>query len=90
MTAFDFPGDLLAAQRKFFAQERQCEAISAALPSNADILAGKAAITPEQHARLAAARGELQQLARTIIGHDWWKTTDRSAARAALREAARQ
>ena len=58
-------------------------------PRPTEVAAGKADITPEQHAELAQARAELLRLAEVLTYHEWWSTvSDRTAAKAALRVAA--
>jgi hypothetical protein len=87
---FDFPADLVDAQRAFLKLEARCEEIAATHPRPTDVAAGRAEIIPEQHAELAAARAELLRLAEVLAYHEWWSTTaDRTAAKRALREAAR-
>lgn len=89
---FDFPADLLALQRAWYAADARCEEAGAALPPARDVAAGVAAPTAEQQAELAEARAERLRITEALQEHGWWPTVKakhKLAAKAALRAAAR-
>lgn len=71
---FDFPDDLIEAQRAFLA----AEALWAAAAKSDD---------PEG---LQQAYQATQSAAGALSGHPWWEGKDRAAARMALRRKARE
>lgn len=91
MTAEEFPADLVDLQRSFLAAEARCTQIADSHPKPTDVAAGRAEITDEQHTEFSHAMNEAAELARQLEAH--WATVppeQRTKARAALREAARQ
>jgi hypothetical protein len=93
MADFDFPADLLELQCRWYLVDARCVDVSASLPPARDVVAGIAEASPEQEDELAAVRAERLAVAEALQGHGWWRTVEakhRLAAKAALREVARQ
>ncbi len=90
MADYEFPDDLVAAQRDFYAADARVQEVTDALPSSLDIVAGTASITEDQRAELAAVRAERLRIVDILYGHTWWEgVEDPYAARLKLREVAK-
>ncbi|GAA4221588.1 hypothetical protein FHR32_005147 [Streptosporangium album] len=88
MAEYEFPPDLLDAQRAYVAAHARVQEVTDALPSSMATLAGEAEVSEEQREELAAARAErLRWVSVLYADHPWWATVDNPAkARAALQE----
>lgn len=90
MAEYDFPDDLLQAQKDYYAADTEVNRVTDALPSSVDVVAGAAAFTDEQRAELGAARAERLRLVDVLYDHPFWKDVDdQHAARLALQKAAK-
>lgn len=91
MAEYEFPNDLLEAQRDFYAADARARELSDAWPLSTSVLAGEAnPPTDEQRAELGAARAEALRLIGILYGHPWFETVDDAkAARIALQQAAK-
>lgn len=88
MADYEFPPDLLEAQRAYYAADAQVQEVTAAMPSSQEILEG--AISEEQREQLAAAREARLQALEALNRHPWWGgERDRYAAWMALQKAAK-
>jgi N-acetyl-anhydromuramyl-L-alanine amidase AmpD len=72
--SLDFPAEVLAAQREFFAVEARCKDIARRHPRPGDVAAGRAEIAPEQHAEFAAALEWQRRLAERLAAY--WVTVE--------------
>ncbi|WP_163568802.1 hypothetical protein [Fodinicola feengrottensis] len=60
------------------------------LPSAADIVEGRAEVSPALSEEMAKVRRDESDRVMPLMQHDWWSTNgNRTTAKAALREAAR-
>jgi hypothetical protein len=73
---YEFPEDLLQAQRDFFAAEARVKELCDALPSSIDVANMEAEITDEQREALQAARAEELDIVMKLHRHEWWSTVD--------------
>jgi hypothetical protein len=91
MADYEFPEDLLAAQRAYWAADARVNEVTDALPSPQEVLEG--AQTEEQGEELARVREERLLALEALNGHPWWQQDeqrrDRYAAWKALQAAAR-
>ncbi len=91
MADYDFPDDLLAAQRAFYEADARVQEVIAALPSPQEVLEG--AQTEEQSEELARVREERLEALEALNRHSWWQQDeqrrDRHAAWMALQQAAK-
>jgi hypothetical protein len=88
--AYEFPPDLLDAQRAYYKADLRVREVTDKLPSASAIVAGEAEITEEQHAELDAVRAERLRLVGVLYNHPWWKTVENEhAARMQLQAAAK-
>ena len=90
--AYEFPDDLLAAQRAFYVADARTRELSDAWPLSAAVLAGKAEPpSDEQREELEAARAEVLRLIDVLYGHPWFETVgdNPKEARLALQKAAK-
>lgn len=88
---YEFPDDLLKAQRDFYAADARARKLSDAWPLSAAVLAGEAEPpTDGQRDELAAARAEALRLIQILYGHPWFETVgdNPKEARLALQKAA--
>ncbi|MEV7006248.1 hypothetical protein [Streptosporangium sp. NPDC051022] len=87
MADYEFPPDLLEAQRAYWATDTRVQEVIDALPSSQEILNG--AMTDEQRAELAEVREARLRALETLNRHPWWRDVDdRYTAQKALRQAA--
>ena len=87
MADYEFPDDLLAAQRAYWEADARVQEVTDALPSSQEILEG--AMTDEQRELLAEVRERRLRALEALDRHEWWKSApDRYGARLALRKAA--
>ncbi|GAA0403285.1 hypothetical protein GCM10009530_64110 [Microbispora corallina] len=91
MAEYEFPSDLVEAQRTFLEADARLAEINARMPRSTAIVAGEASIPDDlrrDHAEVWAQRdGTLD----VLYGHSWWMETPNTewhAARMALRKAA--
>lgn len=91
MADYDFPADLLDAQRAYWEADARVDEVVAALPSSQGVLEG--AMTDEQKQGLADARSARLDALDALNRHPWWgqdeQRGDRYAAWTALQKAAR-
>ncbi|MEV7907774.1 hypothetical protein [Streptomyces anulatus] len=88
MSDYEFPDDLLAAQRAYYAADARVQEVTDALPSPQEILEG--AMTDEQRDELAEVREARLQALEALNAHAWWgEQRDRYAAWTALQKAAK-
>jgi len=88
MADYDFPADLLDAQRAYWVADARVQEVTDALPSSQEVLEG--AMTDEQHTELAEARNARLAALEALNRHPWWGTVDDPyKARIALQTAAR-
>ncbi|MEV8639435.1 hypothetical protein AB0395_48080 [Streptosporangium sp. NPDC051023] len=88
MADYEFPDDLLAAQRAYYTADARVQEVTDALPSSQEILEGF--MTDEQRAELAEVREARLQALEALNNHPWWATADnRHAAWMALQKAAK-
>lgn len=91
MADYDFPPDLLAAQRAYYEADRRVQEVTAALPSPQEVLEG--AQTEEQGEELVRVREERLTALEALNRHPWWEQDeqrrDRHAAWMALQKAAK-
>ncbi|WP_055477563.1 hypothetical protein [Sphaerimonospora mesophila] len=91
MADYDFPSDLIEAQRAFLAADARCEELAQQGPPATAIVEGTAAMPENLRQELEAARAERLRLISVLYGHPFWGEIPQSdwfAARMALREAA--
>jgi len=88
MADYEFPDDLIAAQRAYYAADARVQEVTDALPSAQEVLEG--VMTDEQRAGLAEAREARLTALETLNRHPWWGQQDnRHAAWTALQKAAK-
>lgn len=88
---YDFPPDLIAAQRAFWEADARVREVTNKLPSSIAIAAGEAEVSDEQRAELDQVRAARLEALAVQNRHPWWEAVDnRHAAWMALREAARK
>ncbi|MGS2645812.1 hypothetical protein [Streptosporangium sp. G12] len=91
MADYEFPEDLLDAQRAYFAADTRVHEVIATLPSSQEVLEG--AMTDEQKEELAAVRRARLDALEALNRHSWWEQDeprrDRHAAWMALQTAAK-
>jgi hypothetical protein len=88
MADYEFPPDLLDAQRTYWTADARVQEVTDALPSSVAVVAGEAGVTEEQQAELVAVRAERLLALEALNQHPWWETTeDRYAAWKALQKA---
>lgn len=91
MADYEFPPDLIDAQRAYTAADTRVQKVIAALPSAQEVLEG--AQTEEQGEELARVREERLAALEALNRHPWWgqdePRRDRYAAWKALQAAAR-
>ncbi|MGC5012500.1 hypothetical protein ACLQ2R_17185 [Streptosporangium sp. DT93] len=92
MADYEFPDDLLDAQRAYWAADARVQEVTDALPSPQEVLEG--AQTEEQGEELARVREERLLALEALNRHPWWgqdrQRQDRYAAWKALQAAARE
>ena len=90
MADYEFPDDLLAAQRAYYKADEHVQEATDEMPSSVDVLAGQAEVTEKQRAKLTKAREARLLLVDELYRHPWFKTVDDPhKARMALQKAAR-
>ncbi|MEV8639434.1 hypothetical protein AB0395_48075 [Streptosporangium sp. NPDC051023] len=88
MADYEFPDDLIAAQRAYYAADARVQEVTDALPSSQEILEGF--MTDEQRAELAEVREARLVALEALNAHQFWVTVDgRHAAWMALQKAAK-
>ncbi|MEV4096987.1 hypothetical protein [Streptosporangium saharense] len=91
MANYDFPDDLIAAQRAFWEADARVREVTDRLPSSIAIAAGEAEVSDEQRAELDRVRAARLEALEVQNRHPWWGTvSDRHAAWMALKKAARE
>jgi len=91
MAEYEFPSDLLEAQRAFLAADARVTEINAQMPRPTAIAAGEATIPDELRQAHAGAWAERDRTLDVLYGHSWWMEVPREEhfkARMALRKAA--
>jgi hypothetical protein len=87
---YDFPADLLEAQRAFWAADTRVEEIGALFPPPTAIADGTAAAPEELRQALHEARADRGRHLDVLYGHSWWGgVDDQNKAREALKATAR-
>ncbi|MEU4410786.1 hypothetical protein AB0F88_40300 [Streptosporangium sp. NPDC023963] len=89
MPDYEFPPDLLDAQRAYSEADRRVQEVTDALPTAQEVMEG--AITDEQRAELVEAREARLTALEALNRHPWWEQPeqrDRYAAWKALQAAA--
>lgn len=90
MADYDPPADLLKLKRDYFAADARCQELTDALPSNVDVLEGRAERDEATMADLTSARSDRMELVEQIHRHGWWKEVDnRHSAWMALQKIAK-
>ncbi|MEV0830924.1 MULTISPECIES: hypothetical protein [Streptosporangiaceae] len=90
MADYEFPDDLLAAQRAYYKADEHVQEATDEMPSSVDVLAGEAQVSQEQRDELAAARTARLDALDILNRHPFWAAMDnRHAAWMALQKAAR-
>ncbi|MER7126729.1 hypothetical protein [Micrococcus luteus] len=90
MSDYEFPPDLIEAQRAYYAADARVQEVTDALPSSVAIVAGEAEISDGQRAELAQARAARLDALETLNKHPWWgEQRDRHGAWMALQKAAK-
>ncbi|MFF4414547.1 hypothetical protein ACFYY8_18635 [Streptosporangium sp. NPDC001559] len=69
---YDFPDDLIAAQRAFWEADAQVKEVTDRLPSSIAIAAGEAEISSEQHEELDRVRAARLEALDALNNHPWW------------------
>ncbi|GAA3039693.1 hypothetical protein [Streptosporangium longisporum] len=88
MADYEFPPDLIEAQRAYDEADRRVQEVTDALPSTQEVMEG--AMTDEQQEQLAEVREARLVALETMNRHPWWgQQRDRYAAKMALLKAAR-
>ncbi|OPG10571.1 hypothetical protein [Microbispora sp. GKU 823] len=93
MADYEFPTDLIEAQRAFLAASIKVAEIDAQYPRPTAIAAGEASIPDELRQAHAEAWAERDRTLDVLYGHSWWMEVPRAehhAARMALRKAAQE
>jgi hypothetical protein len=72
MADYEFPPDLLDAQRAYWAADARVQEVTDALPSSVVVVAGEAEVTEEQRAELVTVRAERLLALEALNAHEWW------------------
>jgi hypothetical protein len=73
---YEFPEDLLQAQRDFYAAEARVHELVDAMPSSVDVANLEAEVSDEQREALEAARATRMDIVMTLHRHPWWETVE--------------
>ncbi|MER7212438.1 hypothetical protein ABT340_35745 [Streptosporangium sp. NPDC000239] len=74
MSDYDFPPDLIEAQRAFWEADAQVHALADSLPPSLEM-------SPEQHAELDQLRAARMDALKALNNHSWWGGTGQRHAR---------
>lgn len=97
MADYEFPDELLKAQRAYYEADAKVQKLADALPSSVEVLAGTAFEDEEQRIAVADTRAQLEEaraerlaIIDVLYGDEYWtKVDDQHAARMALQKAAK-